>query len=154
MTRPEAGLLFLRVAFGAFYIYTGGTLIQGFPWTVKNTALLVGEKHAALFSVGAICLMIGGGLLIVVGLYGEVGAAMTIFFTLPGTWLHRLLRDRSLIISDQIKKRLQHSDDADLRELTESAWSGNHSSALKNLVLVAIAIFIMMTGTGPHSLSR
>jgi uncharacterized membrane protein YphA (DoxX/SURF4 family) len=142
--------LILRGVFGLFYLYTAYTLIKGFSWTVEHTQILFG-KNARLFAFGAICLMIGGGASILLGFYGRIGAALLILFTAPGTVIHFKEIALANNLRDKLKTVVPPDSQQTLNELGLSAYSGHFSTALKNIVLVATAVFILLMGTGPFS---
>jgi uncharacterized membrane protein YphA (DoxX/SURF4 family) len=159
MVATEAGWLILRIAYGGLFIFTAWTLATGWDWTVANTAVLFGAARAKLFSVGAIATMSIGGMLIVLGFFGRLGALMLLVFLILGTMIHVKERDQvpglAQALRDNAKAaghQLDGSDETTLMTLQVSAFSAHVANVYKNVCLAGIALFFILVGTGPGSL--
>ncbi len=151
MTRLDVAWLILRVSYGLLFLYTASTLIRGWAWTVAHTAILFG-KQSKLFATGAIVLMIGGGLSMVLGLLTPLGAIMLIAFVGPGAVIHAREQKLALTMLDQIVDSVPPDKQPVLREIAWSAFGAHFANVLKNLVLISVAVFFLLAGPGPCSL--
>jgi uncharacterized membrane protein YphA (DoxX/SURF4 family) len=128
-------------------------------WTVGQTALLldfVSEAQRRLASVicaiAGMIMMYGGGISILIGLEGRVGACALMIFSAMGMAIHRA--NRQLALQSAAAIGLEAPNVKDKAEaLGWSAYGGHLAAGLKNISLIGInALFLLYlsdSGGGP-----
>lgn len=129
-------------------------------WLLEHTAYIFpntpepGRTHLSkYFSIVGMLMMLLGGLSVVIGLEGRIGALLLLSFTLGGIYQHKREREVALALGQHLEPLVAQSDKADLMTLQWSAFSGHFSSALKNWALCAMCVGIVAWGTGPLTIS-
>jgi uncharacterized membrane protein YphA (DoxX/SURF4 family) len=140
--------LVLRVVYAWMYLYPALGLVRDWPNTVNTTSLLFkhGTREFALVSVLG---MVVGALMILFGVYGQYAAVALVGFNLGGAKIHYLLAD--MAHQAQLSETASADDRAEFQELATLGWVGHVTSAQKNFVLAAVALFFALVGTGPWS---
>ncbi len=144
-----AAWLTLRIVYAWIYLYPAKSLIRDWPTTVETTGLLVswGTSFFAFISVGG---MIISALMILFGVYGQFAAVALCAFNIGGAVIHYRLA--AMANETRISDSASADDRTTLDGLASLGWVGHVTSAEKNFVLAAVAVFIALVGTGPYSL--
>ncbi len=141
------GWLILRIVFAWMFLYPIITLLKTWHDTVKTTALLF-PWQPAFFTICSILIMFFGALSILVGFFAQVGAIGLCAISLGGAIIHYRLAAQAEKLSQQLP--LSSAKE----QLITLAQVGNVTSAQKNFVLAAVAIFFILVGSGPVSISN
>ncbi|WP_344022520.1 hypothetical protein [Streptomyces luteireticuli] len=154
-TLATAGWLVLRLGMGSLFLnaaWACGKDRAAFRWT-RDMVAVIAPRHAAPLAAAGVAMMGLGGLSVLLGGYGRIGAALLALFLAPGTAIH--LRSRA--VAGALAARLSPALPAGLRptltELDVSARMAHYSSALKNVALLTVSLFLVAVGTGPYSLA-
>lgn len=140
--------LTLRTVYAWMYLYPAVGLIKDWPSTVEVTGLLF-KKATNLFAVASVAIMIVGGLMILFGVLPRYAALALLAFNLGGAKIHYALAE---VAKDTRLSEGASSDDKAAHErLVGLAIVGHVTSAQKNIVLAAVAVFFVLMGTGPCS---
>lgn len=130
----------LRIVFSWMYLYPIIGLLKDRTGLVETTRLLFKWKPA-FFAGVSIIVMIIGALSILLGVYAQLGGLLLFIFTIGGTVVHyRLAKFAEVDLSNPDKMKL-----------AKLAVVGHVTSAQKNFVLAAVAIFFFLLGSGPLS---
>ncbi len=141
--------LVLRVVYAWMFLYPAVGLIRDWKSTVQTTGLLF-KWFPGGFALGSLMLMIFGSFSILLGFYGQFAAVAFIGFNLGGAILHyRLAR---ILKQTHLSKEACAADRDALQGAIALGVVGHVTSAEKNFVLTAVALFFAMKGTGPLSL--
>ncbi len=126
-------VLLARVCLSLFFLWNGVDVITN--WQIKSKALAEQEIRfaAALLALEAICLIVGG-LLLIVGFYGRLGAGLLIVFLVLDT---ALLRSGRLAAFD-FSEIISHADDI--------------THFLQNLALLGGLLMVLGFGSGGFSI--
>ena len=149
-------LLLLRAGLGLLYLnaaWSCGKDQAARDWTTAETALVF-KRNPRFFAMAGIAIMGLGGASILLGIFPRLGGLLLAGFTAGGVLIHFTQRDRAAHLQARHLESLPAParaglDTAVLQELTTSATLGHHSSALKNLTLIAVALFFTLYGGGP-----
>jgi hypothetical protein len=155
---------FLGAALGAFYLNAAYSCVQFWDgYTVPTTKILVPDDRMAVIASVIGCLIMAiGGLCYLTGYWVRIGAILLVGFLAGGTIIHYRMEMQAAALQDAVKAGLASPGAENeppsppvkaLAELTGSCQGAHHSSWLKNLVLLAIALFYVIYGwAGPRSL--
>lgn len=113
-----------RILLGLIFVMSGANKITGFEGTQQYMAAQ-GMPATAFFLTGAIVVEILGGLSVIVGYRGRLGAAALVLFLIPATLIF-------------------HTDFSDQTQMI---------MFLKNLSIMGGLLLVTAYGTGPLSLS-
>ncbi len=150
-TSDTVALLVLRTTYGLLFLYTASTLVRDWRWTVNHTHILFGGMAKPF---GAVFLMTSGGLSMVLGYKEYIGGLLLITFLIPGTVIHSMEMRLALKMRDRIQNSISKEPGDTLNELAWSAYAAHFSSALKNIVLIAVAVFFVLKGFWPGFLDK
>lgn len=141
--------LTLRIVYAWMFLYPAYGLLRNWKSTVQTTALLF-KWLPELFAFGSLVIMVFGAIAIVLGVYGQFAAVALVGFNLGGAVLHyRLAR---LVKQTQLSEAATQVDRDALQATIDLGVVGHVTSAEKNFVLAAVALFFALVGTGPLSL--
>jgi uncharacterized membrane protein YphA (DoxX/SURF4 family) len=139
----------LRAVYAWIYLYASIGLMTNWPTTLSTTKLLF-TKGTAFFAATSLVIMIFGSLMILFGVYGQYAAVAMFAFNLGGAVIHyRLAR---LAKATHLSESASDVDRATVVELANLGHVGHVTSAEKNFVLAAVALFFALVGTGEISL--
>lgn len=139
----------LRAVYAWMYIYPSIGLIRNWPVTVSTTGLLF-KRGTEFFAFSSLVVMIVGSLMIFLGIYGQYAAVALFGFNIGGAVIHyRLAR---IAKETHLSASASEDDQATLAELADLGHVGHVTSAEKNFVLAAVAMFFALVGTGKFSL--
>ena len=111
------------------------------------------SKLAVLFAIGSFGMMLFGGLSVLFGIEGRVGALLLLAFTAIGVYWHKCQRDVAMSEADKVALTVSGSSKTDLTALKTAAYVGHFSSGIKNWPLCGMCIAFVCWGTGPYSIS-
>ena len=147
MSAELVGWLVLRAVYAWMFLYPAMALLRDWSGTVATTSLLFPWKPA-WFAVASLVLMIVGSIMILVGCYGQFAAAGLFLFCLGGARVHYRLAANAMRVA--VGSGVTPAPGVD--DLRKLAVVGHVTSAEKNFVLAAVALFMTLVGTGPGSL--
>ena len=130
------------------YLYPAVGLIRDWPSTVHTTGLLF-KRDTRFFAFASVVTMIVSALMILFGVYGQYAAVALLGFNLGGAKIHYSLAE--MAHQAQLSHTASGEDRAAFQELATLGWVGHVTSAQKNFVLAAVALFFALVGTGPLS---
>ncbi|MEK6246766.1 MAG: hypothetical protein N2C12_01220 [Planctomycetales bacterium] len=139
----------LRSVYAWMYLYPALGLIRNWSVTVSTTGLLF-KTGTVFFAFGSMVVMIVGSLMILFGLYGQFAAVALFGFNLGGAVIHYRLG--AMAKATQLSESASNQDQATVAELANLGQVGHVTSAEKNFVLAAVALFFALVGTGKMSL--
>jgi uncharacterized membrane protein YphA (DoxX/SURF4 family) len=129
-------------------------------WTVSHTALMLRfldeptrRRVAPVLATAAMGMMVFGGLSILIGFEGRLGALLLLAFTAVGYYQHRCEYQEAMAIAERLRPFVREEGLPLLSELQWSAYAGHYSSALKNVALIGIGLWFLLAGTGPYTIS-
>jgi uncharacterized membrane protein YphA (DoxX/SURF4 family) len=141
--------LALRAVYAWMYLYPAVGLVRDWPTTVGTTGLLF--KHGTrLLAFVSVLTMVVGAVMILLGVYGQYAAVALLGFNLGGAKIHYTLA--AMARQARLSAAASAEDRATLQNLATLGWVGHVTSAEKNFVLAAVALFFALMGTGPWSL--
>jgi uncharacterized membrane protein YphA (DoxX/SURF4 family) len=128
-------------------------------WTIGQTELILGfvpvaNRHrvAVLGAVAGMVMLYGGGISILFGIEGRIGAIVLILFSAMGMQVHRVNRAQALPLANEIASTAPSVKDKALT-LGWSAYGAHVAAGLKNISLIGInALFVLdadMSSAGP-----
>jgi uncharacterized membrane protein YphA (DoxX/SURF4 family) len=141
--------LTLRIVYAWIYLYPAQGLIRDWPTTVETTGLLL-SRGTSFFALVSVTGMIVGALMILLGVYGQFAAVGLFAFNVGGAIIHYRLA--AMAKSTRISDLAAADDQTTVERLATLGWVGHVTSAEKNFVLAAVAVFFALVGTGPCSL--
>lgn len=141
--------LVLRAVYAWMYLYPAIGLLRNWPATVATTGLLF-KQGTKFFSVTSVAVMIIGALMILFGVYGQYAGLALFAFNLGGAIIHYRLAAATK--ASQLSVAASEADKATLAQVATLGWVGHVTSAEKNFVLAAVALFFALMGTGPLSI--
>ena len=144
-----AGWIALRAVYAWMFLYPAVGLIRDWPGTVQTTGLVY-TRATPVFAAGGLFVMIAGGLMILLGVYGQWAGLALVAFNLGGARIHYRLA--AVAQETQVSTAATPEDRATAGQLTTLAGVGHVTSAQKNYVLAAVGLFFALVGTGPMSL--
>jgi uncharacterized membrane protein YphA (DoxX/SURF4 family) len=157
------GWLAVRVTIGYVYLfalYMNTRDSAARKWTLDHTAYMFPKlrepnrtRIALLFAVAGMAMMGLGGVSILLGLEGRIGAFLLLIFTAGGIYSHKCEREVAMAVSAKIEPSIPPEIKPDFMTIQWSAFSGHFSSGLKNWALCGVCMAVIAWGTGPLSLS-
>ncbi|ASQ44989.1 DoxX family membrane protein [Legionella clemsonensis] len=142
--------LVLRVVFAGFFIYAFYNFVRNWP-AAKQTAILIYPKYPNFQAVSMLTLMLIISISILLGIFGRIGGALALLFSLLGAYAHHTCAHK--IESIQLPATAPDEDQQLLEEAKAIGIIGHITSAQKNYVIAAVSFFFMLLGTGPLSVT-
>mgnify|MGYP002626204012 CR=1 FL=1 len=149
MNSTDIAWLVLRAVFAWMFLYPVPGLLRDWSTTVETTSLFF-KRQPQLCAAAAIAVMVSGGIMVLLGAYGRVGAAGLCVFSLGGARVHYQLA--ALAGNVRLTSDADPHNAEEAKRLSTLAVVGHVTSAQKNFVLTAVAAFIVLMGTGPWSM--
>jgi hypothetical protein len=158
------GWIAVRVGIGFVYLFalyknTGNAAAR--QWLVEHTAYMFSSvpeprrtRLAKICAFMGSAMMFVGGITILFGIEGRIGALLLLGFTAIGVYQHKLECDVAMNLGGKLATQVPATAKGDLTTLQWSGFSGNYSSGLKNWALCGICIAIFCWGTGPSARDR
>lgn len=147
-TLNDIGTLILRIMFAWIFLWPAPGLIRNWPTTVQTTGLLF-PKGKTFFTLISVVGMIICALMVLIGIYGRLGAIFLFFLCIGGAIVHNKLAGipeaaaRDLPDTGTDEKRA-----AVLQQALTLNRVGNVTSAQKNLVIAGVSAYFFLSGTG------
>ncbi|KTD07252.1 DoxX family protein [Legionella jamestowniensis] len=143
--------LVLRVVFAGFFIYAFYSFVRNWP-AAKQTATLIYPKYPNFQAVSMLVLMLLISISILLGIFGRIGGALALLFSLLGVYAHYTCVHH--IESIQLPATASSDDQKLLADAKAIGIVGHITSAQKNYVIAAVSFFFMLLGTGPWSITN
>lgn len=157
------GWLAVRLTLSFLYLYALSMNIRdkaARTWLVEHTTYMFPNtpqpqrtQLANWFAVIGMIMMFLGGISVLLGLEGRIGALLLLVFTAGGIYQHKREREVAMEEAQKVEPFVAASAKTDFATLQWSAYSGHFSSGLKNWALCGICAGIVVWGTGPWSIS-
>jgi hypothetical protein len=154
----EIGWLLARAGVAYVFLYAAWMNTRNaasWNWTVGQTELILGfvpERNrsgaAVLCSVAGMAMMYGGGLSVLLGLEGRLGALALIIFSALGMAVHRVNREQALPLAKEIGTMAPAAKDK-AEALGWSAYGAHVAAGLKNIALIGVNALFMLDTEGP-----
>jgi uncharacterized membrane protein YphA (DoxX/SURF4 family) len=154
MALEELGSLIIRVMIGLLFLisaYVCSKDAGARQAAIADTALVF-PWRTEMFTLAGILLMTVGGLSVLLGIFPRLGALALTLFLIPAAMIHFSKARQAAALKDAIlaeavgkSSGLRHNVTA----LGESAVIGNFTSALKNLNLMALTLYVALAGAEP-----
>ena len=154
MALEQIGALIIRVTIGLLFVISAymcskdAAARQG---AIADTALVF-PWRAELFTLAGVLLMLLGGLSVLLGIFPRLGALTLTLFLIPAAMIHfRKARQAAALKDAMLAGPAGKSGGAraSITALGESAVLGNFTSALKNLTLMALTLYVALAGAEP-----
>lgn len=154
MALEELGSLIIRVTLGLLFVVSAYVCSKdaGARKAATADAALVFPWHPEWFTLAGVLWMLIGGLSVLLGIFPRLGAASLTLFLIFAAMIHFRRATRSAAVKDAlIASPAAKSSTARqaIDELGELAVMGNFTSALKNLTLMALTLYVALAGTEP-----
>jgi len=143
--------LILRIGYAWLYLHALVGLLNQWQSTEDMVSLLF-PKFTSFFAALMIAVMFVCSISLILGFYAEIAGFFLCFYNLLGMRLHYKLAN--IVKNFQLSKLADEADREPLQNAAELGYVGHITSAQKNAVLFAVAIFFMILGSGPVSLTQ
>ena len=151
MTLEQIGALIIRVTVGLLFVISAyvcskdSATRQG---AIADTALVF-PWRTELFTMAGVLLMLLGGLSVLLGIFPRLGALTLTLFLIPAAMIHFRKARQATALKDAMLAGPAGAARESVTALGESAVLGNFTSALKNLTLMALTLYVALAGTEP-----
>lgn len=150
MALMAIAFLILRISIAWLFLSPLKQFIPHWKKTVEMVRFLI-PFQPELLSVLMIMTMFFGSLSILFGIYAQVGAALLVIECLLGFIIYKKYVKK--IMTLQLSAESTEADRKILQCAKGIGIMGNKTSGQKNLIIVAILLFIILVGSGPYSLT-
>ena len=153
MTLEELAALIIRVTIGLLFVISAYACSKDAVARQGATAdtALVFPWRTELCTLGGVLIMLLGGSSVLLGIFPPLGAVVLTLFLIPAAMIHfRKARDAAAL-KDAILAGPAGKSGArrSIAALGDSAVLGNFTSALKNLTLMALTLYVALAGAEP-----
>lgn len=151
MTLEQIGALIIRVTVGLLFVISAyvcskdSAARQG---AIADTALVF-PWRTELFTMAGVLLMLLGGLSVLLGIFPRLGALTLTLFLIPAAMIHFRKARQATALKDAMLAGPAGAARESITALGDSAVLGNFTSALKNLTLMALTLYVALAGTEP-----
>lgn len=145
-----AAWLILRVVYAGMFLYPLQDLLTNFEETVHWVALIAPFKPR-LFAYLMILVMIFSAVMILFGIYAQIAGILLIIYNIAGIFLHYKLSRQAR--NARLSAQASAEDIKKFSEIAQLAMVGHITSGQKNSVFAAVAVFFMLLGSGPFSVT-
>ena len=151
MTLEQIGALIIRVTVGLLFVISAyvcskdSAARQG---AIADRALVF-PWRTELFTMAGVLLMLLGGLSVLLGIFPRLGALTLTLFLIPAAMIHFRKARQATALKDAMLAGPAGAARESVTALGESAVLGNFTSALKNLTLMALTLYVALAGTEP-----
>jgi uncharacterized membrane protein YphA (DoxX/SURF4 family) len=124
---------------------------EGTEAATADTALVFPWKPE-WFTLAGVFWMLAGRLSVLLGIFPRLGAVALTLFLIPAAMIHFRKARQAATLKDAILARSGGASSGmrqDMTALGESAVLGNFTSALKNLNLMALTLYVALAGAEP-----
>lgn len=145
-----SAVIILRLVFSWVFFRPLPDLVKGFRGTVGLVQLVV-PFWAFFFTLLMFVIMFFGGLSILFGMYAQIGGLFLLIYCMMGWLVHQRLAYQvgSLRASDSASTADQHT----LENAVSLGVIGHVTSSQKNIVLAGVALYFLLAGSGPISVT-
>lgn len=150
MDKTIIAWLLLRITYAWLYIYALKSLLTDWPAT-EFVVGLIAPKFVREFAIAMIAVMILSALMILFGIYAQVAGLLLFIYNLLGARVHYRLA--KLLNNEQQSDMLSAADKAVFIKIQTIGVAGHITSAQKNFILAAVALFFTLLGSGPISIT-
>ena len=151
MTLEQIGALIIRVTVGLLFVisaYVCSKNSAARQGAIADTALVL-RWRTELFTMAGVLLMLLGGLSVLLGIFPRLGALTLTLFLIPAAMIHFRKARQATALKDAMLAGPAGAARESVTALGESAVLGNFTSALKNLTLMALTLYVALAGTEP-----
>ena len=154
MALEQIGALIIRVTIGLLFVisaYVCSKDAAARQGAIADTALVF-PWRTELFTRAGVLLMLLGGLSVLLDIFPRLGALALTLFLIPAAMIHfRKARQAAALKDAMLAGPAGKSGGAraSITALGESAVLGNFTSALKNLTLMALTLYVALAGAEP-----
>ena len=151
MTLEQIGALIIRVTVGLLFVISAyvcskdSAARQG---AIADTALVF-PWRTELFTMAGVLLMLLGGLSVLLGIFPRLGALTLTLFLIPAAMIYFRKARQATALKDAMLAGPAGAARESVTALGKSAVLGNFTSALKNLTLMALTLYVALAGTEP-----
>lgn len=154
MTMEELASLIIRVTIGLLFVVSAYVCSKDASARKAATAdtALVFPRKPEWFTLAGVLWMLAGGLSVLLGVFPRLGAISLTLFLIPAAMIHFQKARQAATLREAIMARSGGASSGvrqDVTALGDSAVLGNFTSALKNLNLMALTIYVALAGTEP-----
>lgn len=136
--------LILRLVYAWMFLMPLPGLLKNWSATVNLTGLLIPFAKPFCTAIYLLC-MFFCALAIFFGIYAKLAAIPLFFISVFGVRVHYLLAKQAAQLGGA-------NSNEEVQQIIALAQVGNITSAQKNVVLAAVALFFVLMGSGPMSL--
>jgi len=130
----------VRIALAWMFLVPLPGLLKDWQGTVNLSALLC-KWNPRVLAIISVLIMLFGALSVLIGIFPRVGALGLCLYSLCGYRVHR-----------QLARQAKAMANKDNQPLVTLAQVGHVTSAQKNIVIAALAFFMVLQGVGPYML--
>jgi uncharacterized membrane protein YphA (DoxX/SURF4 family) len=154
MALEDIAALIIRVTIGSLFVisaYACSKNAAARQGAIADTALVF-PWRTELFTLAGVMLMLLGGLSVLLGIFPRLGALVLTLFLIPAALIHFRKASQAAALKDAMLAGPAGKSAAARQSvvaLGDAAVLGNFTSALKNLTLMALTLYIALAGTEP-----
>ena len=154
MAMEELGSLIIRVTIGLLFVvsaYICSKDAKARKAATADTALVFPWKPE-WFTLAGVLWMLAGGLSVLLGIFPRFGALSLTLFLLPAAMIHFRKARQAASLKEAILAGSAGKTSGVRQEVTalgDSAALGNFTSAMKNLNLMALTLYVALAGAEP-----
>lgn len=153
MALEELGSLIIRVTVGLLFVVSAFVCSKDAnarKGATADTALVFPWKPELFMLAGALWMLAGGASLLL-GIFPRFGAIALTIFLIPAAMIHFRKARQAAELKDAILARTAGASGPrqELAALGDSAVLGNFTSALKNVSLMALTLYVALAGAEP-----
>ncbi len=151
MDKTILAWLILRIGYAWLYLYALKMLFA--DWSATEWVVgLVFPCCIRLFAILCVLSMILSSVMLIFGIYAQVAGVILFFYNLIGACIHYRI---AAVIKAEQQVEMSNKNDQDIFKKVQALGIGGHvTSAQKNFILAAVALFFMLMGSGPWSVTN
>jgi uncharacterized membrane protein YphA (DoxX/SURF4 family) len=154
MGLEDIAALIIRVTIGLLFVVSAYACSKdaGARRGAMADTALVFPSRPELFTLAGVLLMLLGGLSVLLGIFPRLGALALTLFLIPAAMIHFRKARQAAALKDAILAGPAAKSSGARQSITalgESAVLGNFTSALKNLTLMPLTLYIALAGAEP-----
>lgn len=142
--------IILRICYAWMFIYPMIGLCRDMKSAEATVALLF-PYFTRVFTWLMLAVMLVGGVMILIGWYAQIAGILLFFYSIFGIFIHRQLAAQ--VVAHQLSAAASESDRSIFTNATTLGYVGHITSGQKNVVIAAVALFIVLVSSGPWSLT-
>lgn len=151
MDKTTLAWLILRIGYAWLYLYALKALFanwQATEWIVS----LVFPFWVRFFAVLCVLSMIVSSIMLIFGIYAQIAGIILFFYNLIGARIHYQIA--AAIKTEKQNGTVNKTDHEIFEKVQTLGIVGHVTSAQKNFILAAVALFFMLMGSGPFSVTN